>query len=47
MNISAIGFSPHINTVSKIHDHNEYFNANSYLAGIEVYEKIIPCLGNV
>lgn len=34
-------------TVSKAHDHNEYLNADVYLAGIKAYEKIIVGLGNV
>lgn len=47
MNISAIGFAPMSNTIPKLHDHNEYINAATYLAGIGVYEKIILNLGNV
>lgn len=47
MDIPAIGFSPLTNTVPRLHDHNEYLNADVYLAGIEVYKKIIPSLGNV
>lgn len=47
MDIPAIGFSPLTNTVPRLHDHNEYLNADVYLAGIEVYKLIIPSLGNV
>lgn len=46
-NISAIGFAPMINTVSRAHDHNEYLNADVYLNGIEVYKKVIPNIANV
>lgn len=46
MNIPAIGFSPLVDTVTKMHDHDEYINADVYLAGIEVYQKIIPSLGD-
>lgn len=47
LNISAIGFAPLVNTTEKAHDHDEYLNANTYLAGIGVYEKLIENLGNV
>lgn len=47
LNISAIGFAPMINTEIRVHDHNEYLNADTYLKGIEVYQKIIPNLANV
>lgn len=46
LNISAFGFSPLINTEVKMHDHNEYLNAETYLYGIEIYKKIIYNLGN-
>lgn len=46
MNISAIGFAPLLNTIPKLHDHNEYINADTYLRGIEIYEKIITNLAN-
>lgn len=47
LNISALNFSPLINTVPKSHDHNEYINAETYLNGIEVYRKIVANLANV
>lgn len=47
LNISAIGFAPLVNTVGKAHDHDEYLNANVYLAGIEVYKRLITNLANV
>lgn len=47
LNISAIGFSPLSKTIPKLHDHNEYLNADVYLKGIKIYEKIIVSLGNV
>jgi aminoacylase len=43
-NIPVIGFSPMIHTPVLLHDHNEYLNANIYLKGIEIYEKIIIAL---
>ncbi|XP_031625313.1 aminoacylase-1A-like [Contarinia nasturtii] len=46
-NIPAFGFSPLMNTVAKLHDHNEYINVMTYLNGINVYKKIIPSLANV
>lgn len=47
MNISAIGFAPMVNTIPRLHDHNEYINTDTYMTGIGVYEKIILQLGNV
>lgn len=35
------------NTTSRFHEHNEYLNADVYLAGIDVYTKIITNLGSV
>lgn len=42
-----MGFAPIVNTTLRAHDHNEYMNVEVYLFGIEVYEKLIPGLGNV
>lgn len=47
MNISALGFSPLMNTVAKLHDHNEYLNVSVFLNGINVYKKLISTLANV
>lgn len=47
LGIPAIGFSPMGNAVTKNHDHDEYLNADVYLKGIKVYEKIMVSLGNV
>lgn len=47
MNISAIGFSPMINAVQRMHGHEEYLNADTYLNGIEVYRNIITKFGSV
>lgn len=30
-----------------LHDNDEYLSADTYLAGIEIYKKIIPKLANV
>lgn len=46
LNIPALGFSPLLNTIPKLHDHNEYINADTYLKGIEMYKKIIPSIAN-
>ncbi|XP_055301117.1 aminoacylase-1-like isoform X2 [Sitodiplosis mosellana] len=45
--LAALGFSPLMNTVAKLHDHNEYISVDTYLAGVNVYKKIILNLGNV
>uniref|UniRef100_A0A1I8N6R7 N-acyl-aliphatic-L-amino acid amidohydrolase n=1 Tax=Musca domestica TaxID=7370 RepID=A0A1I8N6R7_MUSDO len=44
--IPAIGFSPMINTPVLLHDHDEYLKADTYLRGVEIYEKLIPALLN-
>ncbi|CAI5449067.1 unnamed protein product [Caenorhabditis angaria] len=45
--VSAIGFSPMINTPSLLHDHNEFLNENVFLRGVEIYETLINNLANV
>lgn len=45
--IPAIGFSPMINTPVLLHDHDEFLNADVYLKGIEIYQKIIENIANV
>lgn len=35
------------NTPIKLHDHDEFINADVYLNGINIYKKIILNLGNV
>jgi len=47
LGIPALGFSPMPNTIPKLHDHNEYINAGTYLKGIDAYKKIIINLSNV
>jgi aminoacylase len=44
--IPAIGFSPMINTPVLLHDHDECLNAEVYLKGIAIYEKILSNVGN-
>ncbi|XP_031625236.1 aminoacylase-1A-like [Contarinia nasturtii] len=44
--IPALGFSPLLNTPPKLHEHNEYINAETYLKGIEIYSKIIEKVAN-
>lgn len=40
-NIPALGFSPLVNTVAKLHDHDEYVNAETYLTGVKIYTALI------
>lgn len=47
MNIPAIGFSPMPNTPPMLHENDEFVNADIYLKGIEIYEKVIETLGNL
>ncbi|XP_055303614.1 aminoacylase-1-like [Sitodiplosis mosellana] len=46
-NIPALGFSPMNNVPVLLHDHDEYVRCETYLAGIQIYKKIIPNLANV
>jgi aminoacylase len=46
-NIPALGFSPMNHTEPLLHDHDEHLNADIYLKGIEIYEKILNNIGNV
>lgn len=46
LNILAFGFSPLMNTPPMLHEHDENINVNTYLKGIEIYEKIIVTLAN-
>lgn len=45
--IPAIGFSPINNTPVRLHDNDEFLTAETYLAGVEIYKKLIPKLANV
>lgn len=45
--LPVIGFSPINNTPILLHDHNEMLNENVFLAGIKVYEELLPALANV
>ncbi|XP_037033333.1 aminoacylase-1-like [Bradysia coprophila] len=47
LNILSLGFTPIINTTPLAHDHDEHVHADVYLAGIEVYRKIIPNLADI
>ncbi|XP_058978384.1 aminoacylase-1 isoform X1 [Musca domestica] len=44
--IPSIGFSPMINTPVLLHDHDEFLKADTYLRGVEIYEKLIPAVVN-
>lgn len=46
LNIPALGFMPMPNTPVLLHDHDEFLNADVYLNGINIYEKIIENVGN-
>jgi len=35
------------NTPVLLHDHDEFINADTYLKGVEIYQKIIENLTNV
>jgi len=45
--IPALGFSPIKNTTMRIHDHDEYLGAETYLKGIQIYKKILGNLAKV
>lgn len=47
LDIPAIGFSPINNTPVLLHDHDEFLQADVYLKGIEIYEKILSKICNV
>ncbi|KAI8043868.1 hypothetical protein M5D96_000011, partial [Drosophila gunungcola] len=47
--IPALGFSPMNNTPVLLHDHDEFIRADTYLRGVEIFQKIIsnikePCV---
>ncbi|XP_037042041.1 aminoacylase-1A-like [Bradysia coprophila] len=46
-NVPALGFSPIWNTPVRLHDHDEFVYAATYLEGIKIYKKIIAELANV
>ncbi|EDW03378.1 GH11206 [Drosophila grimshawi] len=45
--IPALGFSPMNNTPVLLHDHDEWIGADTYLKGVQIYQKIISNLANV
>jgi aminoacylase len=45
--IPVFGFSPLARTPVLLHDHNERVNADTYMRGIAIYERVIPALANV
>jgi len=47
INIPVFGFTPMRNTERTLHDHDEFLYADDYLAGIKIFEKIIPKIANV
>lgn len=47
LNIAAYGFSPLMNTPILLHAHDERIHIDTYLKGIEVFEKVIPAVANV
>lgn len=47
LGIPAIGFSPMNNTPILLHAHDEFLQADVYLKGIDIYEKILMKICNV
>jgi aminoacylase len=47
LGVPALGFSPMPNTPVLLHDHNEFISEAVFLAGIDVYVKIISAIANV
>ncbi|XP_017144301.2 aminoacylase-1 [Drosophila miranda] len=45
--IPALGFSPMNNTPVLLHDHDEFLQADTYLRGVQIYQKIISSIANV
>ena len=45
--IRALGFSPMAGCEIMLHEHNEYIPIDVYLAGIPVYEKLLPRLASL
>ena len=45
--IPAIGFSPLGSTPILLHNHDEFIQAEEFLHGITIYEKILENLANV
>ncbi|XP_052842552.1 aminoacylase-1-like [Drosophila gunungcola] len=45
--IPALGFSPMNNTPVLLHDHDEFIRADTYLRGVEIFQKIISNVANV
>lgn len=45
--VPAFGFTPFLNTPQLSHDHNEYLNEKDFLAGLDVYYKIVLDLANM
>ncbi|XP_055303616.1 aminoacylase-1-like isoform X2 [Sitodiplosis mosellana] len=46
LNLPALGFMPMPNTPIRLHDHDEFIQADIYLNGINIYKKIISNLAN-
>jgi len=47
LSIPSLGFLPLLNTPPLLHEHNEYVQADEYLAGIDVYTKLLSNLGEI
>lgn len=47
VNVPALGFSPKVYTPPLAHAHNEFIQADTFLNGIKVFEKIIKALCNI
>ncbi|XP_020817381.1 aminoacylase-1-like [Drosophila serrata] len=44
--IPALGFSPMNHTPVLLHDHDEFLEAETYLKGVQIYQKIISSVAN-
>ncbi|XP_045515651.1 aminoacylase-1A-like isoform X2 [Pieris brassicae] len=47
LGIPAIGFNPSINTISRVHNNDEYVNIETFIQGIQVVKNIVMKLSNV
>lgn len=46
LGIPCFGFSPMNNCPILLHEHNEYIPIETFNKGIDIYEKLIPCLAD-
>lgn len=46
LGIPVFGFSPMVHTPVLLHDHNERLHRDVFLAGIDVYARLLPLLAD-